>query len=348
MCSKTDRCIKKDLLLITQEVNEKSLALGFFVSWIRCLAHAWPGRIYVYCWSFNKETILPENVIVRALPSGKWRRTWDILSASWELRHQVNRVFVHMISPVIVAVGWFWKILGWKIVLWYAHGSIPWELRVSEKLADRLLTPSRDSLRILSKKVLITGHGIDVGAIRTEPTKRLPMLLSVGRITPRKDQLGFVELCATIHREYPNLIFTAKIIGGPLVRGDEEYLSAVKKRVGENGLSNIVYIEGALFGSELQGLYRKAALFINCSKTGSLDKVVLEALAHETPVITVGRSYEGLKGVYMTDSLSQDVSLVRRIAQALENPRDIPEARRSVEEMASLQRLVQRIIEELS
>jgi glycosyltransferase involved in cell wall biosynthesis len=337
---------KTGLFLITQEVDEKSLVLGFFVSWIRALARVWPGSIYVYCWSFNRETILPKNVIVRELPSGKWRRTWALLKASWQFRDQVNRIFVHMISPVIVAVGWFWKLLNWKIVLWYAHGGIPWELRVSEKIADRLLTPSVDSLRLHSKKIRVTGHGIDVTAISLEGRKRLPLLLCVGRITPRKDQVGFVDLCAKIHQQHPALLFKAEIIGKPLVKGDDLYLEALKKNIEEKGLSHIVEIKGPVFGPDLRRAYQEAALCINPSKTGSLDKVVLEALANETPVITVGHSYEGLEAVCMVESL-EDPCVVERAILALESPQAVPVGRRSVEKKASLDTLAHRIVTEI-
>jgi len=54
-----------------------------------------------------------------------------------------------------------------------------------EKLADKILTASKESFRLPSKKVIITGHGINIEEFCPLPRRQRAenlRLLSVGRI----------------------------------------------------------------------------------------------------------------------------------------------------------------------
>jgi len=51
-------------------------------------------------------------------------------------------------------------------------------------------------------------------------------------------------------------------------------------------------MHGARPYREVPELYRRATLLVNASLTGSVDKVVLEAMACERPVLTCNESFE--------------------------------------------------------
>ena len=62
----------------------------------------------------------------------------------------------------IVLGGLWWKLWRKKITLWYTHKSVNLKLRIATKLADKIFTASEKSFRLVSKKVNIMGHGINI------------------------------------------------------------------------------------------------------------------------------------------------------------------------------------------
>lgn len=335
--------LKNGLLILTQTVNDQDENLGFFATWIRKLAA--DGRpITVAAWSVNPKTILPPNVRAVELPKGKIRRMIAILRLSWSLRRDTSSVFVHMMAPVVVACGCFWRVLGWKITLWYTHGSIPWTLRVSETFAHQILTATDDSMRIPSPKKIVMGHGIDLERFRPCVVRRTSLIVTVGRISARKDQLAFVALCDLLRRREPSLAFRAMIVGDPRLPEDVAYAVRVKEEIARLGLAEIVSVETSKLGDELVALYSRAAVFASPSRTGSLDKVVLEALACETPVVAVGSSYRGFPGVTLAPSLTDDAA-VDAVLAALRHPAAHPDARDGVKKSADIDTLIGRLRE---
>ena len=132
----------KNLLIITQKVDENDQLLGFFVGWIR---------------EFEKHF---GNVRVAALraPEKNWFRL--LFQILWQVpRH--DAVFVHM-APIfaIIAAPWA-RLWGKRVGLWYTHGTVSLKLRIAEKLVNTVFTASPESFRLPSKKVIVTGHGID-------------------------------------------------------------------------------------------------------------------------------------------------------------------------------------------
>ncbi|MEK7116166.1 MAG: glycosyltransferase [Patescibacteria group bacterium] len=335
------RVTRCGLLIFTQVVNENDENLGFFVSWLRKLASD-GRRIYVACWSYNPATKLPANVTVHKMSNGKIRRTLALLRFSWSLRQEVSSVFVHMIAPVVVAAGWFWRLLGWKITLWYTHGSVPWTLRVSEKIAHHILTATEDSMRIPSRKKIVMGHGIDLERFCPASVPREPLLLTIGRISQRKDQLAFIALCDLIRSRASSLAFRAMIVGDPRLPEDIAYTQRVKEEIARLGLADIVTMSPSLLGDALVALYSRSAIFASPSRTGSLDKVVLEALACETPVVAVGSSYRGFSGVTLAPSLTDDAA-VDAVLAALRHPAARPVAREGVKKAADIDSFIGRL-----
>ena len=55
-----------------------------------------------------------------------------------------------------------------KTLLWYTHKAVNWKLKLAEKLVDKIFTASKESFRLPSKKVEITGHGIDLEKFKSQ------------------------------------------------------------------------------------------------------------------------------------------------------------------------------------
>ncbi|MEK7616308.1 MAG: hypothetical protein AAB420_03840 [Patescibacteria group bacterium] len=131
----------RNLLIITQKVDPNDQLLGFFVDWIK------EFKNYYYV-----------DVVALRTPKKNWLGlTWNIF---WEVPKH-DAVFVHM-APMfaILAAPWA-RLWGKRIALWYTHGAVTWKLRLAEKLVHVIFTASPESCRLKSKKIIITGHGID-------------------------------------------------------------------------------------------------------------------------------------------------------------------------------------------
>jgi len=122
------------LLFITQKIDLEDDVLGTYHHWIEKLSEK-VERINVICL-YRGKVNLPRNVSVyslgkdklssadlRGLKRGFTRikyivRFWKYI---WNLRNNYDLVFVHMNPIYIILGGWFWKLWGKKIFLWYNH-----------------------------------------------------------------------------------------------------------------------------------------------------------------------------------------------------------------------------------
>ena len=67
---------------------------------------------------------------------------------------------------------------------------------------------------------------------------------------------------------------------------DRNYETVVLERIERLGLQERVTLAGAVPYREIPRWYERASVVVNASRTGSIDKVVLEAWASERPVIS--------------------------------------------------------------
>ncbi len=262
------------LLIVTQVVDSTHPILGFFHRWIEEFAkHA--EQVHVIALGAG-EHALPSNVTVHSLGkeqgAGKLQQLATFYSLLMTLHKNYDAVFVHMNPEYVVAAGWWWRLTGKTIGLWYTHKSVDLKLRIAEFFANVVFTASKESFRLTSKKVQVVGHGIDTDFWTPDGGMvRGTHALSVGRLmTSKRHDLAI--------REAASKGFTLKIAGdGP----ERERLGALARECGAT-----VEFLGALIASRLRSEYRSAARLIHRSETGSLDKVVLEAAACGCPVDT--------------------------------------------------------------
>ena len=157
---------------------------------------------------------------------------------------------------------------------------------------DKVFTASPESLRLDPPNKVVTGHGIDLDYFRLaeEPPVEPARLVSVGRLTPAKDPLTIVEALARLRAE--GRAVELHLVGAGLASGDDDYARAVDARVEALGLSDAVVRRGKVPYLEIAQVYREASLVVNSSHTGSVDKVVLEAMASGRPVLTCNDSFD--------------------------------------------------------
>lgn len=282
-----------NLLIVTQKVNKDDDNLGFFHRWIIEFARHFE-QVTVICLEEGVRQ-LPANV--RVLSLGKEKGGSRILYAGrflryvWRERHTYDAVLVHMNPEYIVLGGWLWKMLGKNIFLWYTHKSVTRQLKWALRLVAAVFSASPESFRLPTSKLIVTGHGIDTDVFSPPAAGvRLPgSLISVGRISPTKDQLSMIKAVELLADEGWSGRF--RIIGTAVTPAERTYAQSLSAYVEANGLGEEVIFVGTIPHEEVAVCYQSADIFINLSTTGSLDKAVLEAMACGTKVLTSNEAF---------------------------------------------------------
>ena len=276
------------LLIVTQALDTEHPVLGFFHRWILEFSkHV--EHVHVIAAHVG-EYELPENVSVYSLgkerDTSKVYKTGELLRLSWSLRDQYDAVFVHMIPEFVLVAGSLWRMLGKHVGMWYMHKMVDTKLKLAESLVDDVFTASEESFRMPSKKLHIVGHGIDTDRfVPNSKIKREEHLLSVGRLMRSKRHDLAIGTAKYADKKL-------RIIG---IGEEREHLETFAEEIG----ADVAFV-GGLTQEELVEEYQKAHAFVHTSETGSLDKVVLEALACGCPVVTTNARYS-----YMPVTISE-------------------------------------------
>lgn len=276
------------LLIITQKVDEDDQLLGFSVGWLSHLAEKF-DQINILCLQKGRFN-LPDNVKVTSL--GKDRGTsklgqlFNFYKNIWLLRKQYDAVFVFMNAIWVVLGAWMWRLTKKKIFLWYAHKTITWKHKLAEKFADGIFTSTPEGFRLPSNKVMIVGQGINVDLFKPALSKRSGNLsiLSVGRIAPIKDYESLIEATKILKNKGMN--FSVTVIGEPVFPEDAEYEKKLKDMVKSMNLESNFSFIGKIINKDLPSYYQSHHIYINLSKTGSLDKTIVEAMASGNTVLS--------------------------------------------------------------
>ncbi|TSC88937.1 MAG: hypothetical protein G01um10142_559 [Parcubacteria group bacterium Gr01-1014_2] len=159
----------KNILIITQKVDENDDLLGFFVGWLREFSKKF-DKIFVITLG-KGEYNLPANVFIYSLGkergSNKISRFFNFYKLLFKLVPKSKGIFSHM-SPIFAISSWPVAFLfGKKVFLWYLHRSLTFRLKIAEKLCSKILTADKGSLTIKSRKIIELGHGIDIEKFRT-------------------------------------------------------------------------------------------------------------------------------------------------------------------------------------
>ena len=313
------------ILLITQEIDENSDLLGVILVWIRHLAPK-VDRIDVLAHRVGAAD-LPANVTVSSMGKERsasklvWLR--NFYSHLWRLLRQreIDLIFVHMVPRYAILAAPLARLFGVPLVLWNAHGTVSRYLRIAHRLVAAVVTASPESFRINSPKRIVTGHGIDTDfftpggedaggdddrrlqtcATGGEPDETLDadggqgaqekILLTVGRISRSKDYGAIIQALALLRAQTPAVNAHLRIIGTPFFDDDHAYLAELERLARERGVAAHVTFVGKVPNRLMVEEYRRCDALVNASHTGSIDKVVLEAMACAKPPVTCNESF---------------------------------------------------------
>ncbi|MDO8496464.1 MAG: glycosyltransferase family 4 protein [bacterium] len=294
------------LLIITQKVDKDDQLLGFFIDWIARFAQKFE-KVTVLCLEKGEFNLSP-NVKVLSLGkdrgASKLRQFFNFQFSIFNLSKDYDAVFVHMNPIWVVLGGWCWRLMQKKIFFWYTSGGITAKLKLAEKFANTIFTASSESFRLPSKKVVVIGHGIDTElfkpgfsrskAIPAEVPRHEPSpsnlkdeasrfdlgeikILSVGRIAPVKNYEVLIDAIKMLKDKGFN--FSVTMVGEAPLERDKNYEENLKSKIKSLKLVDNFNFVGKINHKDLPAYYQSHDLFIHLSKTGSLDKAILEAMA---------------------------------------------------------------------
>jgi glycosyltransferase involved in cell wall biosynthesis len=273
---------------------------------------------------------------------GKISRLFRFYSLVWRYRAEYDVVLVHM-NPIWVVLGGIpWHMMGKKVALWYTHKAVTWKLRMAVHGADVIFTASPESFRIASPKVIVTGHGIDTTLFSPDAgtPRNDASLLTVGRIAPVKNLEVLVDAVSLLHQQDSAL--TVVIVGVPALRRDREYETAIRQRIAHAGLTDRFVFAGKHRNDQLLPFYRSCGVFVHMSRTGSLDKALLEAMACGARVVSSNDAAKAFLPRELTFDERDPASLAAAISSALERPAD-PALRAYVVQHHDLSVLIDRL-----
>lgn len=105
-----------------------------------------------------------------------------------------------------------------------------------------------------------------------------PFILSVGKISPRKNLIGVIKAMYKIKDQMPHHLVT--------VGGDGWDFRETKKLAQEMGLQNRIHFLGYVSDELLRALYQQASVFVYPSLFEGFGLTILEAMSAGCPVIT--------------------------------------------------------------
>lgn len=321
----------RNILIITQKVDENDDLLGFFVGWLREFSKKF-DNVFIITLMKGKYN-LPQNVFVYSLgkenKNSKILRFFNFYRFLFKLVPKSNGIFCHM-SPIFAAASWpvsfvFRK----KIILWYLHRSVTFRLKLAEKLSYKIVTSTKESLNIKSNKIIEVGHGIDTERFKTNrpivsisPISPI-RILSVGRISKIKNYETLIKAAKILKDR--GLDFRIKIVGQPVMTYDFEYFEKLKKIVSDLGLENFIEFVGFVPYNRIDLYYKETDIFVNLSPKGGVDKTVLEAMASGSLTFAaneVFKKYFGGFGELLTFRYGQPEDLSGKIENLLKLPED--------------------------
>lgn len=284
------------LLIINFEMDEDSGVLAWQASVARELAR--------HCESVHVLTerlgrfVPPENMRVDVMPKrnygvpkrfgGNWLANARV--AALCRRERIDACFIHMSIEWTYYLYPTFRLLGIPVLLWYAHGVMPFRVRLAVRSATRVVTSTPEGCRIESNKVYVIGQGVDTDLfdIPDRAAERNDLVYT-GRVSERKRIGLLLDVMEAIARKAPGSPIRLRVIGPALTAEDAPYEARMRERAAAKG--GRAEIMGFLPQRETPPIYKTAFLHINVSRTGSMDKTVVEALACGCPVLTANEAF---------------------------------------------------------
>lgn len=293
-----------NLLIVTQTLDSTDPTLGFFHAWVEELATQYE-QVTVICLREGSHA-LPANVHVRSLGkevgTSRMTRVYRLLRVSVLERKHYDAAFVHMNQEYVLLAGWLWRLLGKPIYMWRNHYAGSWLTTLAAVQCKAVFYTSKYSYTARYRHARQMPVGIDTNTFAPVPSveRDTHNVFSLGRIAPSKRIEILIE---ALHLLAQKSIFVSTTICGDALPRDKEYERGLYRMVEEYGLEGQVRVIPGIPNTETPALYSRHGVFVNCSRSGMLDKTMFEAMACGTLVLA---SSEDLKGMLDVQHIFED------------------------------------------
>jgi glycosyltransferase involved in cell wall biosynthesis len=203
-------------------------------------------------------------------------------------------------------------------------------------------------------KLTEIGQGIDTDVFCPNPRKsheNPPLILCVSRLSPVKDHPTLLKAIWLVRQSWSQP-FRLVIVGGPASSRDESYVHMLHQQVKRLELEDIVAFEPPPSRDKLAAWYRRCAVHVNMTPTGSGDKVVWESMACGRPCLVANEGFRETLGNY-EDNLIYAYGEAEQLAERLKWVLSLSREERlvmgmylrgRVESMHGLDRLAQNLV----
>lgn len=287
------------ILLFNIRTDADDTALGFTTAWVNALARRCEHVFVVTIYAGKLR--VASNVTVHSLGSEHGYSRPRLLFNFYRVvskitkRERIDAAFAHMTQ---LLANLFWPIAKLRripVLLWYAHGSVPPDLRIAHALVDRCVTSTPSGFRISSRKLAVLHQGIDTTVF--SPPSETPRdyehtAIAVGRISRRKGTLEVVETIAALRQSGVDMHLI--VVGEPVTEADLDYHRTLLETIESRGLDGCVRFQGAVSFDRIPTHYHRGGFLVNLSETGSLDKAILESMASGCIPISRNESFATL------------------------------------------------------
>jgi glycosyltransferase involved in cell wall biosynthesis len=282
------------LVFITQRVDADDPALGATVAKLRALAEHVDELVVLTLAA--RPTDLPANVRIKELgASHRLLRGAHLVAALVpELRRRPVAVLAHMSPIYAVLAAPATRLMRVPLLLWFTHWRASTTLRVAERLSTRVLSVSSQSFPLPSRKLVETGHGVEVPVVRgparaDDGTLRV---LCLGRTSSAKG-LEAVIRAAHLLSDVP---VELELRGPSLTEAEHAHRRELAALVAQLGLESLVHVADPVAQPDVAAVYARCDVLVNNMRAGALDKVVYEAAAAGLPVVVASEGFDQLVG----------------------------------------------------
>jgi glycosyltransferase involved in cell wall biosynthesis len=346
------------LLVFNLATDMDDSILGFATRWICALAERVecihvitmrtgrvevPGNVRVYSVGKEKGYSEPLRLVVF------YRHLLRILREDC-----IDVCFSHMMPLFTILAAPVLKPKHIPIVTWYAHPSLTGILKLAHQLSDYMVTSLPTAYPYKHDKLMVVGQGIDTDVFvpdaQVAPDDP-PMILCVGRLSPVKDHPTLLRAAALLRQRWRDP-FRVVILGESASPKDEPYVRLLHQQVKELALEGTVFFEPAVPMTSLPWWYRRCAVHVNLTPSGSGDKVAWEAMACARPCVAANQGFQETFALYaenLTFERGDPKSLAKLMLLVLSLGREEYTAlgnflREQVRKLHSLRRLCEELI----
>ena len=278
--------------LFNLRTDESSFKLAASVDWIKAFALEC-NEVFVFSTHIGKFT-LPSNVHVTELGGGtfigkvKWILN-TVKSVYVFSKTKENKIVLHYMSHyTVIFPGIFFKILGARQGLWYAHGHKNRFLAIAERITSVAFTSVEGAFPMKSKKIKVIGQGVNIKNFNMEhhfaqKTKKTGVV-SLGRISPVKHLEAIL-----IARIKPELI---EFCGES---PDPNYRNLLQNLAIENE-QKLRIVDPILYSEVPQYLSQWRYYF--CGTEVAVDKAVIEAALSGCIILSLNKNVLELTGMH--------------------------------------------------